>query len=814
MTSNRPSSSRLSGFPARALFASALLLSTASAAYAADADQPADVSPAADAAEDADIIMVTARNRDEDARDVPIPLNVLSSATLADQHVFTVAELTERVPGLTATTPNARRTGVSLRGIGKTSGNDNMEAAVGVIVDDVFLGHVGMTYQDFTDLQQVEVLHGPQGTLLGKNTSIGAIKYTSKAPSFSPEGTAELEGGLNRPAVKARASYSGPLIGDVLAFRASGFVDKQDGDFWNVNPGVGGRWHEKNRWGGRLQLLLNATANLSIKANLDYANVKENSNTKPFIVDPRTLLDGSVRATTYTTRLSRAYFGGYTPIIGSWNTLDLGQAAPLITRNYGGSVVVDWKPGGVEITSISAIRKFHFDAKNDSEQTHFDVSTSGTLVDTTQYSQEFRFNGKLGSTVDYQAGVYIFHLDTQSTSRTGYGVDAGAFYATNAQYAALSGAAKLPLLRASLANIRSWNFQHPISDSQAVFAQLNWKPTDRFTLTGGLRYTHEYKTSLNWKQSARTDGSALVSTGDATADAIRSGQLKSDFATQSGQTIDHGAIAWLINPSYKVDENLLIYASASAGEKSGAVSFSSTGKPANVAPERTLDFELGFKGSFFEGALTLNANLYYTRVHDYQATTSIVDPNSSTGYSSVLGNIPGIHARGIEWDGALKLVKGVQFTFGGAYNKSTYSEWSTATCSPAYPSSVVVCNNTGRQIVGAPLWTVILGLAFDQPIAGTNLALHGYVNDSFRTRQNLEQNLSPYGWQPAYHLTDIGFGIVRKVNGLRTELSVVANNVFDVRYTTSVNDFSNNAPVGYDGIGARRYVGATLRVQF
>ncbi len=96
-----------------------------------------------------------------------------------------------------------------MRGIGKTSGNDNMEAAVGVIVDDVFLDHVGMTYQDFTDLQQVEILRGPQGTLLGKNTSLGVIKYTSRAPSFTPEGMLEVEGGLSTPAFKARGSFFG-----------------------------------------------------------------------------------------------------------------------------------------------------------------------------------------------------------------------------------------------------------------------------------------------------------------------------------------------------------------------------------------------------------------------------------------------------------------------------------------------------------------------------------------------------------------------------------------------------------------------------
>ena len=133
-------------------------------------------------------VVVTARNRSERAGSADSDLGV-SGDTLDRDRVFTVADLTQRAPGLTATTPNARRTGVSIRGIGKTSGNDNMEPAVGVIVDDVFLGHVGMTYQDFTDLERVEILRGPQGTLLGKNTSLGAIKYTSRAPGFTPEGT-------------------------------------------------------------------------------------------------------------------------------------------------------------------------------------------------------------------------------------------------------------------------------------------------------------------------------------------------------------------------------------------------------------------------------------------------------------------------------------------------------------------------------------------------------------------------------------------------------------------------------------------------
>jgi len=115
---------------------------TPGAAFAQEA-APAQIASAAK--DQPSFIIVTARFRDEDFQDVPIPISVLSGDLLAQQRVFTIADLTQRAPGLTATSPNARRTGVSLRGIGKTSGIDNMEAAVGTIVDDVFVGHVGMT---------------------------------------------------------------------------------------------------------------------------------------------------------------------------------------------------------------------------------------------------------------------------------------------------------------------------------------------------------------------------------------------------------------------------------------------------------------------------------------------------------------------------------------------------------------------------------------------------------------------------------------------------------------------------------------------
>ena len=755
-------------------------------------------------------VVVTARNRTERAQDVPIPISVIGGEQLERDRVFTVADLTQRAPGLTATTPNARRTGVSIRGIGKTSGNDNMEPAVGVIIDDVFLGHVGMTYQDFTDLERVEILRGPQGTLLGKNTSMGAIKYTSRAPSFTPEGSAELEGGLNRDSLKARISHSDALVGESLAYRASVFLDKQQGDLRNLQ---GGHWHERDRVGGRVQFLLKAAEDLSVKLNLDGAFVNENSNTKPFMVDPTTLNDGSTRATTYSTRLARDYFGGYRPIIGSWDTVDLDMARPLITNNYGASAVLSWNPGSVEVTSISAARWFHFDAKNDQEQTRFAISRSGTLVDTRQISQEFRLAGNATSKIDYQTGIYLFKIDTDTTSRSTYGEDGGAFFATDGQYRTLNTASNLQYLKASLRNVIQTVNQQPVSSSAAVFGQVNWQATDRARLTVGLRETWEWKDNEVTRRSLFVDGSPLASTGNTTADAIRNAQTGVDYGPFNGVKIHDNAVAWLFNPSFQLTDNVLLYSSASSGEKSGAVAFDSNGNPANVEPEKSLNFEAGIKSQLWNRRVTLNANAYYTKVRDYQNVTSEADPASPTGYSSRLGNIPGVRARGVEFDALFLATERLQVTAGGAFNDAIYTDWATATCPRSFPTSVAFCDNTGKQIVGAPKWTGILGLDYTQPLA-SGYSAHFFGNYTYRSKHNLEQLLSDYGFQKGYSLTDVGAGVTHGTSGAEYELSVIAKNVFDTKYTTSVNDFSNSAPVGYDGIGARRYVGVVLRAKF
>ncbi len=143
----------------------------------------------------------------------------------------------------------------------------------------------------------------------------------------------------------------------------------------------------------------------------------------------------------------------------------------------------------MRFTSITAAREFHFDANNDQEQTRFAIRRTGTLVDTRQVSQEFRFTGNGGDKLDYQAGLYLFNIATDTTGRNYNGIDAGAFFATNAQYTALDTPAGLPLLQASLNGVLATTYQNPETDSAAVFGQVDWHLAERTTLTLGLRRT-------------------------------------------------------------------------------------------------------------------------------------------------------------------------------------------------------------------------------------------------------------------------------------------------------------------------------------
>ncbi|WP_260927630.1 TonB-dependent receptor [Novosphingobium sp. 9] len=264
----------------------ALLLSTAltAPAFAADDKEVAvAAAPATDSAEGADgasgpAIVVTARHRDESLQSVPLAISAVSGAELAAKRLDRVSDYAIRIPNFNALQQNTRVSALSIRGLGGNASNDGAEGGVGLIVDGVFFTHVGFSWLDFVDLESIQVVRGPQGTLLGKNTTIGAVIVQTQKPSFDPSLTLTGTYG-NYGAKQLRVNATGPIIDDKLAYRLT-FATSQGGG-WIRNAYDGNKYLDNNRWSLRGQLLFTPTPNLSSRLIAEHYESREYNNYYP-----------------------------------------------------------------------------------------------------------------------------------------------------------------------------------------------------------------------------------------------------------------------------------------------------------------------------------------------------------------------------------------------------------------------------------------------------------------------------------------------------------------------------------------------------
>jgi iron complex outermembrane receptor protein len=220
-------------------------------------------------------ILVTARRRDENVQKVPIAISVIGSEALAKTGNYTLSQVQQLVPSLQVYSFNPRNTNINIRGLGANVSltNDGLENGVGFYLDNVYYGRPGQSQFDLVDLQQIEVLRGPQGTLFGKNTTAGAINITSKAPSFRPEAYGEASGG-NYGYYQFRASVSAPIIADKAAFRLSLSDTHRDGYLTNIHDGSKAQDYDNVAIRG--QLLIKPADAVSVKLIGDYANQRQN----------------------------------------------------------------------------------------------------------------------------------------------------------------------------------------------------------------------------------------------------------------------------------------------------------------------------------------------------------------------------------------------------------------------------------------------------------------------------------------------------------------------------------------------------------
>ncbi|HBP6458793.1 TPA: TonB-dependent receptor [Pseudomonas aeruginosa] len=769
----------------------ALLLALGGALPASAAEAPDDAAPAMSVAAAtpgrADTalgkVTVTARRREEDSQKVPTPITVLGGETLEAQRISRVQDLQQVLPSVNVAYIHARQSSVAVRGIGNNPASDGLEGSAGIYLDNVCLGRPGMAVFDLLDIEQLELLRGPQGTLFGKNTTAGVLNISTRAPTFTAERTVEVSGGQDGY-FQGRGTVSGPL-GETLAGRLSAYRTRDDGYIKNI--------HDDNylnggeRQGARGQLLFEPNEDFSLRWIADY-NEEDSSN-------------GSMVVYGAAERFwQRAALVGASPLRDPQRKkVNVNGRQHVSVHQGGSSLEANWNlASGYRLTSISAYRYWHFTPANDEQLNVSAINDTGVEVHDRQFSQEIRLASPTGGAFDYVVGAYAFRQNLGNKTFTSYGPLAD-LYLLGANLGALNDTY-------SKANGKIE------TDSFALFAQGTWHLTERLDFTAGLRGTYEEK-DAKVERFAPLGGAAVGGIGAA----VRNGQLG---AYDSGDLSQYNfAPSALLSLSYQFSDELLGYASLSHGEKSGGVNLAVGSAPSAgadsllVGPERANDAELGLKSTLFDRRLLLNANLFWTGIHGYQATTLYQAPGS-TQLVQVLANAGSVRSRGLEFEATALPLRGLTLNFNGSYNDVTYLSFKDAPCPaevstrPGAPSS---CDLTGQRVVGASKWIANLNGEYRWRLDDR---FQPYVSASYAYRSAAEGTLdnSDLSKIDGYALVNLAAGLRSDLGDGQLDTSVWLKNAFDKDYYLSAFASINGSYTA--SVGQPRTLGVSLRYDF
>jgi iron complex outermembrane receptor protein len=721
-------------------------------------------------------VTVTARHTKEREQDVPISMSVVSADALDQTGGYTLSDIQHQIPGLVSYNSNPRNSSVGIRGLGVTSAQDGLDTSVGVYVDGVYLGRPGMALDDLIDVDQIEVLRGPQGTLYGRNSSSGAINITTKAPSFTPSLTAEVSGG-SYTYNQERFTATGPLIDGLLAFRLTAFNTYRDG--YTSNYKTGGRDNGIERNGVRGQLLFTPSTALSIRVIGEYSNEDDTSNTS--VVTQ--ILPDSIGVATARTKTALAQTG-WTPLAS--NATGINSLQNMRTRQAAGSVEADYDLGWADASSISAYRQWEFFPLQDSDNTPLDIlQVNVAKTRDVQATQEFRLASKPGD-FTWQTGVFLFHQNLRDHYILNqYGSDAGAFL-TNYNRLATPAAPAVTVTPGAqyIDDVRSR------TDSVAVFGQFNWEIVTGLVFTGGVRFTQDWR-----------DGQALSSV---------KGTIPVSLTPAINQNlrINGSNVSGLASLAYKLDDDSLVYATYSNGYKAAGLNLDAA-VPATgliLQPELTDNYEVGTKIGLLNNRLFVKADVYWTELSGLQA--NYYPPDGSKSFLTNAGNA---RARGVELETTYNIDDHFNVGVNGAFNEAIYTSYPAGPC----PIGVAgLCSLTGKPVYEAPKWVANLSgtYGFDYDAQTRPYVTATY---SFTSRYNGTIDDSPYTQIPAYGLVNLRVG--SSLAGGKYDVAVWANNLLNQTYYTStaLASVPGASSFGVTGQpGAPRLIGATFRANF
>jgi len=716
-----------------AMISVSLLALTPAVASAQDADVPADAASTAPQ-EGLGEIVVTAQRRSQNIQDVPISIAAISGEALTEVGIRDPRDLSILVPGLSSQAgTSATTTSLFLRGVGIGDFNSNTTGAVGVYVDDVFLGaNAGKLFNVF-DSDGIEVLKGPQGTLYGRNTTAGAIRFSSRKPTDEFSANAALSYGRFNE-VQVEGGVGGPIVTDLLKMRVAGTYLRRDG--WLLNRVTGNKLNDLDMWAGRAIVDLTPSEDVLIRAivhggqnrggarqfqhrgqGVDFAGNPNFADGVP--------LDGL----------------GYADTDGDLNAGDYDIEGQERVNVFGASLTASINFSGVTLTSISAYEQVRRSTVEDTDASPNNVLTATYIDRPQQYSQELRLQSRDGGAVNWIVGGYYFHdkLVTESAFDI-----LRVFRDPND-------------LLGTFDPVNSiGNFAYPYTqktESWAAFAQADVKLSDRLTLTGGLRYSAD---SIDFDFHSFFDDVIVVPVLD----------------FEGSKTFKD--LSWRAALSFQATDDLLFYASSSKGYNSGGFAGGSSSDPAQLQPfrsEKLYAYEAGFKSDLLDRTLRFNAAAFY---YDYRDLQVFVFDTSGVLPVQRKLNAGNAELYGLE----IELQAQPSRTFNAFVNASLlharYKDF-TALAADDY---------SGNKLVNAPEYAISAGFSLTQPLPGDSalkLRVDGSLqSETFLTPDNVRANrVKPYG------IANARLSWLSADENL--EVALWAKNITGTRYVTYVS---------------------------
>lgn len=736
---------------------------------------PATPSFAADApANDGGDIVVTARYRNESAQAVPIAITALAGDTLNAQARHNLQDIAAAVPTLDFRngSSNKDRT-VFIRGIGTISTSPGVEPSVSTVVDGVVLTRPGQSTLDLGEIERIEVLQGPQGTLFGKNASAGVINVVTAAPSQQFRGYAE--GAATTDAeFRAKAGATGGLAPN-LAASIDGLYTHYRGNVDNVTTG-----HKVNgfeRYGARGKVQWTPSADLKVTLAGDYLQSHDTVPNGVF-ASLSTITYGTNVVNTSAALSSALPAAGIVPAPDN-RTVNSTFDSDVHDKNYGGSLTGLWSlANGYTVTSITALRGWKNHQHQDFDQTTglsasiYQGEDRGDLS-ASQFSQELRLTSPKGKLVDYVVGAYYLHArDDERYQRDVTRVISGA----NTPYEGVA-------------------HYGTRGDNYALFGEANVNLTKAFRIIAGYRSTWD---TLSYYH-ARTSSNDPTNSG-ASSLAVTGIQA---FHSASGQTSRRGD-SYRLGLQYDVLPGTQAYVTYSRGYKGPAynVFFNMLSRDElALAPETSKAWEAGLKGSLGGRLATYALAAYTTDFDNYQANFSDLVGGAIV---SRLINAGAVRTRGVEGQITLRPLPGLSFDTSAHYDEAKVIHFNCPVGAAAN------CNIDGQPLPYAPKFRLYENASYRLPVA-TAFDLELQTDVSYRSSTQYQLTQTPNTVQPAYAIWNASIALLGKDGW---EARVLVKNIANQHYSNYLVNGNIGGTLRYVPRDDARYAGISLRKTF